>query len=164
MNHSFFRRRIVDPIVRLLKQGVTPEKIALSIALGATLGVFPVIGSTTILCTAAALVLRLNLPAIQLVNFFVYPAQLALLIPFLQAGSYLFGGSGVTLTLSQIFQLLGADFWRGAAVLGGATVPAILLWTLASPLVAAALYFSLAPTLRRLAAAVKSSTPPGPLP
>ncbi len=164
MNGSFFRRRMVDPIVRLLKQGVTPEKIALSIALGVTLGVFPVIGSTTLLCAAAALALRLNLPAIQLVNFFVYPVQLALLIPFLQAGSYLFGGSAVTLTLSQIFHLLGEDFWRGVGLLWGATLRAIFLWTLACPLVAAALYFSLAPTLRRLSAAVRASTPPSPIP
>ena len=159
MSNSFFRRRMVDPIIGLLKQGITPEKIALSIALGVTLGVFPVIGSTTVLCTAAALVLRLNLPAIQLVNFFVYPVQLALLIPFLQAGAYLFGGSAVTLSLGQIFHLLGADFSRGVAMLWGATLRAIFLWTLASPLVAAALYFSLAPALRRLSAAVKASPP-----
>ena len=38
---SFFRRRIARPIVELLHQGVTPEKMALSLALGVALGVFP---------------------------------------------------------------------------------------------------------------------------
>jgi len=33
--------------------------------------------------------LRLNLPAIQLVNLVVYPLQLALLVPFLRAGAWL---------------------------------------------------------------------------
>lgn len=68
MKESFFHRRLIRPILDLLRQGVTPEKIALSLALGVALGVFPVLGSTTALCALAALVLRLNLPAIQIVN------------------------------------------------------------------------------------------------
>jgi uncharacterized protein (DUF2062 family) len=66
MSESFLYRRLVRPILELLRQGVTPGKIALSLALGVVLGVFPVLGSTTALCTLAAITLRLNLPAIQL--------------------------------------------------------------------------------------------------
>ena len=65
-------RNVLVPIVDLLRQGITPEKIALSIALGAVLGIFPVLGSTTLLCAAAAFILRLNMPAIQVVNFLIY--------------------------------------------------------------------------------------------
>ena len=54
MRAGFLRRRIVIPILDLLRQGITPEKIALSIALGITLGVTPVLGSTSILCFLAA--------------------------------------------------------------------------------------------------------------
>ncbi len=81
---GWLRRKIVNPILDLLRQGITPEKIALSIALGLTLGVAPVLGSTSILCLLAAFVLGLNLPAIQLVNYLVYPLQLALLAPFFE--------------------------------------------------------------------------------
>src|SRR4029077_19367671 len=56
--------RITRPIVELLAQGVTPEKMALSLALGVALGVFPVLGTTTALCALVALLWRLNLPAI----------------------------------------------------------------------------------------------------
>ena len=63
----------MDPILELLRQGVTPEKIALSLAFGLGLGIFPVLGVSTILCTVAAIVLRLNLPAIQLVNYLAAP-------------------------------------------------------------------------------------------
>jgi uncharacterized protein (DUF2062 family) len=65
MNCSFLHRRLIQPLIDLLRQGVTPEKLALSIVLGLILGVFPVLGSTTAL---AALVLRPNLPTIQIVN------------------------------------------------------------------------------------------------
>jgi hypothetical protein len=47
---------------------------------------FPVLGSTTILCAAAAFVLRLSLLAIQAVNFLIYPLQLIVFLPFLQGG------------------------------------------------------------------------------
>ena len=71
MNRGFFDRRVVGPSMALLTQGITPEKIALSLAFGIVLGIFPVPGSTTMLCAAAAVVFRLNLPAIQLVNYVV---------------------------------------------------------------------------------------------
>ena len=50
MKEGFFYRRLVRPVLELLRQGVTPEKIALSLTLGVALGVFPVLGSTTALC------------------------------------------------------------------------------------------------------------------
>jgi uncharacterized protein (DUF2062 family) len=86
MSEGFFSRRLVRPFLDLLRQGVTPEKIALSVALGVTLGVFPVLGSTTALCALAAFAWQLNLPAIEIVNYFIYPLQIALLIPFFRAG------------------------------------------------------------------------------
>ncbi|MEQ1352439.1 MAG: hypothetical protein ABLT11_00385 [Candidatus Acidiferrum sp.] len=44
MNNGFFHRKIVRPVVDLLRQGITPEKIALSIACGLILGIFPALG------------------------------------------------------------------------------------------------------------------------
>ena len=82
--------RVVAPIVRQFRQSVTPEQIALTIALGLAIGVFPILGATTILCAIAAVVLRLNQPIIQLVNYVAYPAQLVTLIPFYRAGESLF--------------------------------------------------------------------------
>jgi Uncharacterized protein conserved in bacteria (DUF2062) len=109
MKNAWPYRKIFLPIVDLLRQGVTPEKIALSIALGAVLGIFPVLGSTTILCAAAAFVLRLNLPAIQAVNFLVYPLQLILFLPFLQAGSRITGAAPVTLSMKEVFGMIKSD-------------------------------------------------------
>jgi hypothetical protein len=99
-------RKIVLPIIDLLRQGITPEKVALSIALGVTLGIFPVLGSTTILCAAAAVVLRLNLPAIQAVNYLIYPVQLILFLPLLQAGSRIAGAAPVSLSLADVFGMI----------------------------------------------------------
>ena len=89
-------------MVELLKQGITPHKIALAVVLGALLGMAPVLGTTLISCTIAALALRLNLVLIQIANNLVYPLQLLLLIPFVQAGQRLFGQPPMPLSAGQI--------------------------------------------------------------
>ena len=147
---TWLHRKVVVPVVDLLRQGITPEKIALSIALGAVLGVFPVLGSTTILCAAAAVLLRLNLPAIQLVNYFVYPVQLILFLPFLRAGSQVAGAGSVTLSLPKIFTMMKAEPVTLIRMLWAASLGAIALWLFMSPLAIALIYYTLAPVLRRL--------------
>ncbi|HEV2688507.1 MAG TPA: DUF2062 domain-containing protein [Bryobacteraceae bacterium] len=143
-------RKIVLPLLDLLRQGVTPEKIALSIALGAVLGIFPVLGSTTLLCAGAAIVLRLNLPAIQLVNYLIYPVQLILLLPFLQAGSRIVGARPIALSLGEIFSMMKFDLWGLIKMLWTASLGAMALWLVLAPFAGAAIYFALVPVLRGL--------------
>ncbi|HML16473.1 MAG TPA: DUF2062 domain-containing protein [Bryobacteraceae bacterium] len=137
------------PILDLLRQGITPEKIALSIALGVVLGVFPMLGSTTILCTGMAILLGLNLPAIQLVNFLIYPLQLILFLPLLKAGSRIANAAPVTISLGQVFAMIQSDLWGLIKMLWTATLGAIAIWLVLAPIAAAAIYFTLAPLLRR---------------
>jgi uncharacterized protein (DUF2062 family) len=151
MSEGFFHRRLVKPLLALLRQGVTPEKIALSLALGITLGVFPVLGSTTALCALAAVVLHLNLPAIQIVNYFVYPLQIALLIPFFRLGEKLFRVPHVPLSVAQIYAMIHANMWGAIRSLWTITWHAVVVWCVIAPLCAAALYAVLVPLLRRIA-------------
>jgi uncharacterized protein (DUF2062 family) len=147
---GLIRRKLIEPFLQLLRQGITPEKVALTIALGLVLGVTPVIGSTTLLCTLAALVLRLNLPAIQLVNGLVYPLQLLLIIPFLRAGAWLFGDSSVArMTLAGLFSLIKNDWWHAIVTLWSATMHALVAWLAVAAMASAALYAVLVPVLQR---------------
>ena len=112
---DFWQRKFVKPIIDLLNQGISLQKIVLSIAIGATLGVIPVPGATTILCAIAAILFRLNHPAIQLVNYLVYPLQIILLIPFYRAGEFVFNAEPLSLSASQVVEMIkeyvGA-YWR----------------------------------------------------
>jgi uncharacterized protein (DUF2062 family) len=146
---SAIYRKLVQPFIDLLKQGVTPEKIALTVALGIMLGVTPVIGSTTMLCTLAAVSLRLNLPAILLVNGAVYPLQLMLLIPFLRAGAWMFHAAGPRLTIVEIFNLIRANVWHATTTLWIATMHALVIWMIAGCVVSAVVYLLLVALLRR---------------
>jgi uncharacterized protein (DUF2062 family) len=143
-------RKIVVPLLDLLRQGVTPEKLSLSIALGIVIGVFPMLGSTTLLCAAAAFALRLNLPAIQLVNYLIYPVQLILFLPFLEAGSRVVGARPIAMSLTQIFAMMKSDLWGLIKILWTASLGAMLVWLILAPITGAAIYFTLVPVLRGL--------------
>ena len=151
MRESFWQRRVVAPIVAQHKQGITPEKIALTIALGLVLGIFPILGSTTILCGLAAVLLRLNQPIIQLVNYFAYPLQLALIIPIYRLGETLFRKPHIPLSIPLLFERFRADFGKFLADFAIIAVQGIVVWCLLAPVVAAILYYAFRPPLRALA-------------
>lgn len=148
---EFLQKRLVRPILQLLTQGITPEKIALSLAFGIVLGVFPVLGTTTLLCLIAALAFRLNLPAVHLVNFLVYPLWFALLIPFIRVGERLFGVPPLAMTGSQMLALAHANFLHSISVLWLTALRAAAAWMLVGPIGIIVLYLMLLPIIRRMA-------------
>lgn len=150
VKEGFFRRRIARPIVELLRQGETPEKMALSLALGVALGVFPILGTTTALCALVAFIWRLNLPAIQIVNYFVYPLQIVLLIPFFRLGERLFGAPHLPISVAQIYALVHASFWGATRFLWTTIWHATIVWCLIAPVFVALAYLILVPLLRRV--------------
>lgn len=160
---SWWRRHLLAPLVAQLRQGTTPRKLALTLAAGAVLGLFPVLGSTTLLCALAAARFRLNQPLIQTVNYLLYPAQLALLLPLLRAGEWLFRQPPVPLlSLTQ----LSARFWQAPAQFlvdyGLVAAYGVVAWALMAVPLFALLYFATDAPIRRLARRLRRV--PGPQP
>jgi len=87
---GFLRRRVVDPVAQLLRIGATPHRLAWSIAIGAVIGVNPLLGSTTLIALAIAPPLRLNVIATQLGNHLMYPVEILLFPVFVRLGITLF--------------------------------------------------------------------------
>jgi uncharacterized protein (DUF2062 family) len=121
-----------------LRQGISPRRLALTLALGFAIGCFPIIGVTTAICLVVATSLRLNLPAIQAANWAAMPFQVALLVPFVRLGGRLFGfGSGQAVEFGALlhaspFQMIsGMGSLAGQALLAWLiiAVPAVLLMT-----------------------------------
>lgn len=77
-------------LLGLIKISTNARTTALSVTFGFYLGVFPIVGTTTMLCLFAALIFRLNHLMIQLVNWLVFPLQLLFIIPFYKAGGVFF--------------------------------------------------------------------------
>lgn len=155
---SWWRRRVLAPILAQLRQGIAPERIALTVALGGVLGIFPILGATTFLCGVAGVWLRLNQPIIQLVNYLAYPLQLLLMLPFYRAGEWLFRAPPVPLfSIEQLARRFAASPWQFVLDYGAVGLYGIAVWALAAPPLLALAYFGLRPTLRLMARGLRRS-------
>jgi uncharacterized protein (DUF2062 family) len=148
MRDTAWHSKVVQPILEFLRQGLTPEKLSITIALGITLGVTPVLGLTMLLCTLAAIAFRLNLAAIQLVNWLVYPFQLALLIPFYRIGGWIFRTPPSELSVVSILALIRTNLLHAIALLWTVTIHAIVAWILFGIIATGLIYLLLVPILR----------------
>lgn len=149
---NWLRRRVIEPILGLLRQGLAPSQLALSLAFGLGIGIFPVLGVSTPLLTVIALAMRLNLPAIQLVNYLASPLQLLLIIPFVRVGERLLGAAPQPLTVSAGLELLAQGAMRAVVILSDAIVHAALGWIAIGPVLIFLLYRAFLPLLERAAA------------
>ena len=149
---TWWQRRLLDPFLALLKAGLSPASLALTVGLGMVIGAAPTFGLTTILCTIVALRLRLNLAAMQLVCHLMSPVQLLLLLPLLRYGAVLLGhGEEVaTLTLRQIEHMFRQEPGQLLSLIWRAELGAVLLWAIISVPLVAGLYFVLKPVFARV--------------
>jgi uncharacterized protein (DUF2062 family) len=125
---NWLKAKLLHPLIALLKQGSTPYTLAWSVTIGFVVGIFPIIGVTTVICLGLAIIFRLNLVAIQLVNYLVYPVQLLLLIPYFQLVSWFFGTENPFSSIDQIQRLFNQGFWEATYSLGWLLAEAIIIW------------------------------------
>lgn len=150
---SWFRRRVLDPLLGLLKQGLAPGQLALTVALGVTLGLIPLLGATTVLAALLAWRLRLNVAALQLVTHLLTPLQVLLLPLLLRQGALLLGAtSGADLSVSAVRHLIATD-WRAALrLLWRAELGALALWAMSAVVLGIVLYLVLKPVFTHIVA------------
>ncbi len=120
---------------KFLRSGLSPRKMALTLALGSVIGILPVLWGATLLCVIAAALFRLNQAGIQAVNYLAYPIQIALFIPFYRLGEWLFPGS-LVIPLSGH----GGQFSALLARAGASTFKAVGAWAVIAPPLAVTLY------------------------
>jgi uncharacterized protein (DUF2062 family) len=154
---EFLRRKIGDPIVQQLRQGLSPEKLALTVAIGICIAVNPVIGTTTIGCFFAAWALRLNQPIIQAINWSSYALQLLLIFPFIRLGEKIFRAPPESRSLEELVGMARVDLLGTVATLGTTIGHAVVAWMLAAPLIIGGIYFGTLPSFRALARRVAAS-------
>jgi len=152
MAWALWRRWVVRPVVQQLTQGTSPQKIAQALAYGLTLGIFPIIGSTTLLALLVGIPLRLNQPVLQAFKTLATPLQWALVLGFYRLGETLYGVPHVELSIPRMMERFFAEpgpFFRdyGMTALYGITV-----WLLMAPVLLLALYAISRPLIEGMAA------------
>lgn len=156
MSKEGWRARVKRVVLLQLTQGVTPQRIAFTVSLGALLSVFPIFGVTTALCAVSAWLLRLNQPLMQLVNALLAPVHILLLYPYYRAGERLLGREPAPLLavteLAERFAQSPKQFVLdyGMIAVGGAVV-----WVISALVAVPLMYVILRPVLEGLARGVK---------
>lgn len=150
---GFWQRRLRDPLVAFLAQGVAPAELSRAIALATVCGVFPFLGATTLLNLGAGLLLRLNQPVMQAVNYLLSPVQLLLIPVFVQAGAIILGANADGVSVATLL----AAVREGSVVgflqqFGLAGWYALVAWLIAAPVIFVVVRCSVAPFINRLAA------------
>lgn len=149
----------------LLEQGLSPQKLALCLALGVAITSVPIsFGLGTALCTAAALMFGLNLPAIQAANWAAAPLQVLLFIPYMRIGEVLTRAKPLPLSIQQITAMFRADLWGSLSLLWGSILRATLGWAVVAPFAAFAIYIVLVPLLRLIPVLPRDASAPAPAP
>lgn len=149
--NRFWRERVVALILAQLAQGITPEKMALTIALGLNLGIFPILGTTTMLCLVAGVWLKLNQPVIQLINWLLSPLQLMMILVFVRIGEWIMRAQRVSFSIPEMIQKFRESPMKFFQEFGLTGLHGIVAWLVIAPFLTMLIYFSLLPLLKKLA-------------
>jgi uncharacterized protein (DUF2062 family) len=109
---------MLRPLLRQMRGGVTPRRLAWSLALGIVIGINPSVGITTVLVIMLAWVFGLNQIASQIGVHAASPLHLLLFLPFIQLGVHLFHTGRLPMSRRQIEHLshhplrLFREIWR----------------------------------------------------
>ena len=148
----FWQRRVRDPLVALIVQGLTPDRIALMLAVGSVCSLFPFLGFTSLLNLAVGWWLGLNQPLLQALNPLLGPVQLAMIVVYVRGGEWIWQVQDGRFSLGAMLRTFReASLGEFLERFGWAGVHAATAWALTSPLLLAAVYFFTRPALRRLA-------------
>lgn len=141
---SWLDKKVVDPLLQIIRRGTEPKQLAFSAAVGLTLGIFPICGVTVFLCGLAIALLgsHCHSPTVLLANFVATPIELSLVVPFLRLGEAFCGGPHFPLTSDAFKKVLTGQASRAVLL---SIVHALLGWLVAAPFVMALLYVLLVP-------------------
>ncbi len=134
----------------ILRQGMTPTKLAITIAVGFCIGCFPLLGVTTALCILVAFIFGMNQAAIQVGNYIAFPLQLLLTVPFLRLGEFIFHSAPLPLAPSRLLSMARTAPDQTARAFVTGQGHAIIAWALIAPVAALLITALLMPLLRSL--------------
>jgi uncharacterized protein (DUF2062 family) len=148
----WWRRLLVDPVLGQLRQGITPEKISLSLAIGGLCAFFPLLGAATPLCILAGITLRLNQAVIQIVNGVTSPLYPVVVFGLLRLGDRLLGPTHASMVPGAMLALLRHAPLLFLSRCGPLIGHALLGWIIVAPLWVILCHLCLLPILKLVSA------------
>lgn len=155
----WWRRWFVAPVKAQLTRGASVERISWTISLGIVLGVFPIMGTPTVVCLLASWGFRLNHVVMQIFKEAVYPLHLALILVFIRLGERLSGAPLISFSIPELIGKFKADPLQFAGDFGLAAWHGVLAWLLVAPFAACLIKWLATPVVKRLADSKRKDVP-----
>ena len=127
--------RLITVIRAQLVQGISQSDCAQAIALAISIGLFPILGFSTLIITAIAYFRRLNQPIAQVFNWICGPIKLALIIPFIRVGEFLFGADAFILNLGELSRQFYENSWATLSEFAWTFLHAMAGWAFCAPII-----------------------------
>lgn len=128
-------QRIKSIISRALRQGWGPESLCRAVAWGVTVGVFPIYGLTTALLGVIGYVGKMNHAVLQAFNYLVAPVKVAMILPFIRLGEFLFQETDpFLLSLSEFTRRFQSAPWETLSRFSMTFLYAIAGWVVMMPI------------------------------
>lgn len=141
-SQSIWRRRLVIPILALLKQGITPEKLAQTLGAGFVCSMFPILGTTSVLNLLVGLRFRLNHPLMQTLNQLLGPVHLVMIVLYVRLGEWICRNDDAPFRMREFMHTLRDASWAEFFDrFGWAALHSIIAWVVTAPFFFALIYF-----------------------
>lgn len=135
--------KIWEKLKAVLKQGLTPKQLSLSIVIAILVSFFPIFGISTIVLTSVALPLRLNLPIMIALSYALEPLKYLVVIPFINIGARVFGAEHTLLSFEAIKASYDISFFDTVKALSYELLCGFAGWTITAIPIGVLLYFTL---------------------
>ena len=132
-------KKVTKPILEQLQQGVTPHKLAQSIAFGIIFATIPILGIATLLCLLVAFIFKLNHIAIQTANYAAYPLQI---IPLVRIGEVIYSRPHTPLNILVILDQFKTNIKVAVAKYFILGMMGVTAWAIIAPFAFVLIYFS----------------------
>ncbi len=152
---AWWRRWFVAPVLAQLRQGMSVERISWTISLGFVFGVFPIMGTTSLVCVLVAWVFRLNQALLHVFKAAVYPLHLALILVFIRLGERLHGVPLIRFSIPELMVRFKDDPLQFARDFGWAAWHGVSAWLLIAPVAAVLVKLAVTPVVRHAAEALQ---------
>jgi uncharacterized protein (DUF2062 family) len=142
-------RRARSALAAFLAGGLTPEKLALAVAVGTAGGLFPIFGMTTAVSAIAGIAFRLNPVVVQISNYLMYPVYFPCVLVLIVLGEHAFGRNGRTHGIQELKLAFHNGLVSAARILALELLHAALVWAVLAPLFVLVVWRLALPVIRR---------------
>lgn len=156
LKESWWQRWLLKPVTKQLMVGMSSERISWTISLGIVLGVFPILGTPTLICLLFGWAFGLNQAVLQVFKELAYPLHLILILVFIRLGEQLYRVPVTSFSVHQLIMKFKDDPLQFTKDFGVMALQGVSAWLLIAPFAAILIKISVMPMVKKLSSSLQS--------